>query len=374
MKKLNIVLIILVVVCVVGAFVVARTPSIKLPEIPDEIHFQPPVELKVEYKFRSPVRFGEPETPTPESLPHTSSAPKQGQESIPEVPTPTVVPTPTPAPTPEPPPANSTTFDSNKALEHVRILSMDIGPRVAGTPEERRACEYVRWVLESELGYETIIQDVPLGGSQTSCNVIAGSKNGILLGAHLDSAGVEYLVLENMKPDDLWVPSPGANDNASGVGVVLELARVLKGQSGYIFVLFGAEEFGLDGSTYFVSNNDYDVEAVIILDMVGRSGDCCTCDYCQNTSSTVIQSLSNASGCSDPHWGASDHVSFLHEGIPAGQLYVGCDPDDYHTPRDTFDKIDPSALQKTGEIVLEALGFGSTSLTTSLQDFLQHEG
>jgi alkaline phosphatase isozyme conversion protein len=132
------------------------------------------------------------------------------------------------------------------AIKHIEALSEAIGPRPAGTTKESKAAEYIETALK-ELGYQTSRQPFTFPGAdgsrEQSANVI-GVKPGqsaqeIIIGAHYDSVSA----------------GEGADDNASGVGVMLEVAELVKDrQTPYTirFVVFGAEEAGLYGSGYYV--------------------------------------------------------------------------------------------------------------------------
>jgi acetylornithine deacetylase/succinyl-diaminopimelate desuccinylase-like protein len=121
----------------------------------------------------------------------------------------------------------------------VRKLADDIGVRVGGTEGEWKAVVYVRDYLSS-LGYEVTVQDVRLDNGRTSHNVVAKRKGAsgsiVVLGGHIDSKA----------------PAPGADDNATGVGTVLELARdyAQAPPAGDVrFVAFGCEELIGDGDS-----------------------------------------------------------------------------------------------------------------------------
>src|SRR5918996_1731615 len=132
------------------------------------------------------------------------------------------------------------------AYAHMEAISEGIGPRVAGTEAEARAAQYI--ILEFErLGYLSELRPFTVTVKENtinSANIIA-IKHGespleIIVGAHYDSVDV----------------GKGADDNASGIGVILEVARRMKEQqTPYTirFILFGAEEVGLQGSQYYVS-------------------------------------------------------------------------------------------------------------------------
>ncbi|MGE5777245.1 MAG: M20/M25/M40 family metallo-hydrolase, partial [Chloroflexota bacterium] len=129
------------------------------------------------------------------------------------------------------------------AYAHIEALSEEIGPRVAGTSAEAQAAQYI--VMEFErLGYVSELRPFKVtekGKTISSANVIAvkpgASSREIIVGAHYDSVKT----------------GRGADDNASGVAVILEVAERLRGkETPYTirFVLFGAEELGLLGSKY----------------------------------------------------------------------------------------------------------------------------
>jgi hypothetical protein len=134
------------------------------------------------------------------------------------------------------------------ALKHMEALSEMIGPRQAGTTNESKAAQYIEAALK-ELGYQTSLQPFTFTGNddttQNSANVIAvkvgQSTKVIIVGAHYDSVAI----------------GKGADDNASGVAVILEVAKMVKAlPTPYTirFVAFGAEEAGLYGSGYYVKS------------------------------------------------------------------------------------------------------------------------
>ncbi|WP_245728774.1 M20/M25/M40 family metallo-hydrolase [Thalassobacillus cyri] len=132
--------------------------------------------------------------------------------------------------------------DGALAYEHMDYLANEIGSRVAGTDNEKLAEQYIYEQFE-RIGYETEIQEFSYGEGSDSSNVIAykpgKSSEQIIVGAHYDSVSA----------------GKGVDDNASGVGVMLESAEVLKHiKTPYdvVFIAFGAEEEGLQGSKAYV--------------------------------------------------------------------------------------------------------------------------
>ncbi|CAH0345357.1 M20/M25/M40 family metallo-hydrolase [Bacillus sp. CECT 9360] len=199
-------------------------------------------------------------------------------------------------------------------------------------------------------------------GENTSHNVIATKKptskkkannDIIVLGAHHDSVA----------------GAPGANDDASGTAMTLELSRVLKKlptDTEIRFITFGAEEVGLVGSSHYVENLSEDEKSRIIanfnLDMVGSkdAGDLIlmTNDGQPNLVTELAQASSTRlNGAPTPYaqGGRSDHVPFAEAGIPAALFIHNPSEPWYHTPDDSLDKISKEKLQDVAEIVGAAI-------------------
>ncbi len=147
------------------------------------------------------------------------------------------------------------------AYDHVYYISEEIGQRLSGSAEEVETMEYI--VEEFEyLGYDTEVQPFSYvrGSAEYDSNNVIAVKKGksskeIIIGAHYDSIGTG---------------STGADDNASGVGVMLEVAEHLKNvKTDYTirFIAFGAEEVGLRGSRYYASQMS-DEEAANTMAMI----------------------------------------------------------------------------------------------------------
>jgi aminopeptidase YwaD len=192
---------------------------------------------------------------------------------------------------------------------------------------------------------------------RSASNVVAelsgtrGDGSNIVIGGHMDS-----------------VPAgPGANDNGSGSGVVLELAHTLaqlppsQRPTTLRFVLFGAEELGLFGSRFYVSSlseaERRSIVAMINLDMVGvgqswRFGG--TDDLVQRALGASNDLGERALPMRGPLSGASDHASFVDAGVPAVFFYRTDDPN-YHTANDRAEFVDADALGEAGTMVLHVL-------------------
>jgi hypothetical protein len=244
-------------------------------------------------------------------------------------------------------------FSRTKAMKHVWRLSNRIGVRVRGTEGERRGARYIKGRFEA-LGYETEMQKFSVDG-RTSRNVIAWSSDVIahpfVVGAHMDT--VEH--------------SPGANDNASGTAIVLEIARLLRGHERsnlFKFVAFGSEEYGDNGRHHIGSEVFVDSlgktgrsrsPGMISVDMVadgkpllvgnsGIAGDVVADELLKQVRNANI-GVRFRTSCD-----CSDNGPFERAGIPASYMYSGDEPD-YHSSSDTVWNLKPEHLHRSGRAV-----------------------
>jgi hypothetical protein len=276
---------------------------------------------------------------------------------------------------------------SVERMRHVvqTLASADMRGRGFGTPELERAADFVAaqfhaaglqpagdqdgsyfqtWtarggVPERQVGLKNVVGFLP--GSKPEW-----ATQSVVIGAHYDHLGLGWPDVHQV---DVGKIHPGADDNASGVAVLLELAQVLgkNWQPGrpVVFVAFSGEEAGRLGSQHYVAQTHrFPVAqslAMVNLDSVGRLGH------------NKLLVLGTASAGEWPHifrgvsyvtgvplelvaddWGGSDQRSFLAAGVPAVQLFSGLHGD-YHRPTDTPDKIDTAGLLKVAAVVREAV-------------------
>ncbi|MBT2688887.1 M20/M25/M40 family metallo-hydrolase [Bacillus sp. ISL-47] len=163
--------------------------------------------------------------------------------------------------------------------------------------------------------------------------------------------------------------APGANDDASGTAMTLELARVFKDlptDTEIRFATFGAEELGLLGSYHYVDSLSEDeisrTVANFNLDMVGSrdAGDLVmwTLDGQENLVTELSQASSERLNGEQPQvyqGGRSDHVPFAEAGIPAALFIHSPTEPWYHSPDDSIGKISKEKLQEVAEIVGAAI-------------------
>jgi len=181
----------------------------------------------------------------------------------------------------------------------------------------------------------------------------------VVIGGHMDHLGI----------NPMGEVMNGANDNASGTAVVMEIARVMmlnraKPKRTVIFGLWAGEEQGLLGSEYYADHPLYPVEksiAYINIDMVGQGsgkigfsgiyyGPQIWALLQQKLSKELVDSVNPSRG--GP--GGSDHTPFLEKGVP-GFFLITQGSVKYHTSRDDSDLIKPEMLKKTGDFVYAAV-------------------
>ena len=398
-------------------------------------------------------------------------------------------------------------FDSDKVMDHIKHLSVDIGPREAGSHAEKAGAKYIENVLKS-YGYDTTIEEAPRGnrvkpqlkvisndnkeiplrvvnGSlQTGEDGITGNvydggvgqpddftnevennialiQNGVIsawdkVKNAVDAGAVGVIIYDNREsyslpslslsgnessipvvgvtkaegellisqiskgelevqlsiqtltdqktlnviavkkpkgvenPEIFYVGShldsvpfaPGANDNASGTGTLMELARVFKDYDGdkeLRFAAFGGEELGFVGSRYHVSHLSQDeinrTQVQFQMDMVGTAWVPASQLYINTVdgkSNLVSQSTHEAAERLDINsnllplhqLSRSDHVPFHEEGVDSA-LFIWMEPGTppgaaniepyYHSLEDKIEHISPERIQLSGDVVFNAI-------------------
>jgi Zn-dependent M28 family amino/carboxypeptidase len=254
----------------------------------------------------------------------------------------------------------SATFDGQRAYTDVQT-QVAFGSRVPGTEGHAKIRAWMREQLE-DAGWHVAVQDSePLGHSIQ--NLIAKKSDAppqIILGAHFDT---RLFADEDPNPAQQINYVPGANDGASGVAVLLELARSLPEDTIPIWlVFFDAEDNwnikGWDGelgSRAFVESLTTRPEAVVIVDMIGDRDLNIYKEYNSNAEITEqIWSIAKSLGYESkfiPQYKYSmidDHTPFLEAGIPAVDI-IDFDYPYWHTVQDTPDKVSAESLQAVGE-------------------------
>jgi len=269
-------------------------------------------------------------------------------------------------------------FDADRAYEDV-IKQVNFGPRIPGSEGHN---EVQKWIAEEliESGWQVELQNAEHSGFLIR-NIIGKYGSGeplIIFGAHYDTR-----IYADRDPDitQRMQPVPGANDGASGVAVLLEMARIISeysksSNSAEIsfrakqiwLVFFDAEDngriSGMDwamGSQLFVNELVVNPEYVIIVDMIGDQ-DLKLCWEGNSNPELLAEiwgyadSLGNGEYFDASHecFLIDDHTAFINAGIPAIDLIDFKYPY-WHTTQDTIDKVSGKSLYIIGDTLLNWL-------------------
>ena len=274
------------------------------------------------------------------------------------------------------------------------LASQQLGGRYPGTAGDTLASEYIVGKLrglklkpvvkgKKKKGY---FHDFTYGKTEQrqTHNILAVLRGNdkqlrneyIVVGSHYDHLGMGGQGSGSRRPDTLGV-HPGADDNASGDAVVLELARHFKktgSPRSIIFAFFGAEEQGLVGSKFFLDwmkkadskriNLPADkkgIVAMVNLDMVGRMRGGSMSVSGTGTSSgfkPMVEQVAKQTGvnvaCIPDGYGPSDQASFVAQEIPVLFLTTGGHME-YHTPADVPSTLNYDGMQQTLEFSQELI-------------------
>lgn len=274
-------------------------------------------------------------------------------------------------------------IEEKKIKTHITVLAADdMEGRFSGSEGERKALQYIekefkalKLVPKGEQGYQ---QPFPFkagvhgtGAESKAHNAIAYLDNQadktIIIGAHYDHLGLGDNG-SSLDANPKGKIHNGADDNASGVAGVLELARYfsqnkVKEKSNFLFICFSGEEMGLFGSKYFTEHPTLDISTVtymINMDMIGRLPDNKTISVSGTGTSPVWEPLlknistpltikTDSSGV-----GPSDHASFYLKNIPALHFFTGSHSD-YHKPSDDSEKINYAGEKEVLELIVAVI-------------------
>ncbi len=269
-------------------------------------------------------------------------------------------------------------FSGTRAYEHLK-RQVAIGARVPGTPEHERAVSYIKGSLK--LFADSILEqrftaETPQGKTPMT-NVIAylnkDAERFILLGAHFDTRPFADMDSGANRTK----PIPGANDGASGVAVLLELARALHGKLpdnfGVLLVFFDGEDFGSSLSTMFYGSRHFarnlspelrrKISYAVVIDMVGDADLAITRETASESSlpwffnsALKLQSALGVQALLDTGAIAiyDDHLPLIDAGVKSYLLIDFVYPY-WHTLEDTPDKCSPESLQSVGLILLNLI-------------------
>lgn len=205
--------------------------------------------------------------------------------------------------------------------------------------------------------------------TETAENVIAfldnKAENTVVIGAHYDHLGMGG---EGSLYREGNAIHNGADDNASGVAMMIHLADSLQKttspkNNNYLFIAFSGEEEGLLGSNYFVKNPTIDTKKVtymLNMDMVGRlNSEKTLAVYGLGTSPIFKQTVNANAGDlkiveNESGVGPSDHTSFYLADIPVLHFFTG-QHEDYHKPSDDTEKVNFEGMEMVSNYIFSII-------------------
>jgi hypothetical protein len=275
-------------------------------------------------------------------------------------------------------------LSASNMRHHLEVLAADrMMGRRAGSDYERRAADYIRARFQAYgllPGADGYLQGFPIDRvvdgrtglrSQNVIGVLRGAgslaEEVVVLGAHYDHLGW-------IMAGDSVVVFNGADDNASGTALLLELARAMSGavrgpelkgrdRRSIVFQAFGAEEVGLVGSFYYCDHPTVRMERIVAMlnfDMVGRFGPQGLFLMGASSSSDWSELVVDANDemlpivYTDEALNRSDQYCFYQNGTPVLFFHTGLH-DQYHTPRDDISLIDVDGIVTVGELAMDVL-------------------
>lgn len=279
-------------------------------------------------------------------------------------------------------------FSQTRMLEDIQFLaSEEMAGRELGSPQLDQAADYIAKVFEqaglepggstTDSYFQSWEQDLGEGKGKLQLKNVVGilpgvnkklAKESVIVSAHYDHLGKGW---PDVHKGDEGKIHFGADDNASGVAVMLELIRTIaakwKPQRSIVFIAFTAEEAVRAGSIHYVQQaKQYPIDKIIgvlNLDTVGRLGNNPVTVFGTGSAREwvhIFRGTGFVTGIKvksvDSDFGFSDQKSFIDVGVPGVQFF-GSVHTDYHKPQDTIDKIDADGLIKVAALLKEAVEY-----------------
>lgn len=293
-------------------------------------------------------------------------------------------------------PLSAQNIEIKKLKKHIYFLADDkLQGRATGSAELEKAAKYIEKEFKKyklkPLGtqgfrqpFEAKVRRVTVADSiRKAENIIGFLDNGapytIVIGAHYDHLGLGNFG-GTREPAHIGQIHNGADDNASGVAGLLELARYyssnkVKEKYNLLFIAFSAEELGLIGSKYWTEHPTLPLDNIhwmLNMDMIGRynpENGLAVIGY--GTSSkfpTIFENISTPIKINKSRDGngGSDQTSFYRKHIPVLFFHTG-GHDDYHKATDDADKINYEALKAILELEIKVL---DNSMIQEKMDFI----
>jgi len=270
--------------------------------------------------------------------------------------------------------------------QHIAFLASDsLHGRMTGSKDETNAAIYIEGEFLKNTGLRAMNgkykggnyrqpftynikihggEKEKINGQNVAAFIDNHTKQTIIIGAHYDHLGMGDSAHSTYRGEP--AVHNGADDNASGVAMVLELARKINHSSfknnSYIFVLFSGEELGLYGSKWFVEHMKYDstsINYMLNFDMVGRMDSNKLVVSGVGTSPAWNEAMKNIESTihvktTESGVGPSDHTSFYLKNIPVLHFFSG-QHKDYHKPSDDESKINYEGMEEIFNYVMKLI-------------------
>jgi hypothetical protein len=278
----------------------------------------------------------------------------------------------------------------NKVREDVAFLADDkLEGRETGTKGEKAAAAYIAkrfkdlglepkgtndyfqefaFKPKTDPHQEVSYSNTNIDSTITGTNILGFINNNasktIVIGAHYDHLG--YGAEGSLYRGKDKAIHNGADDNASGVAVMLNLASKLKNSNtnnNYLFMAFSGEELGLLGSNYFVKNATVKLESInymLNMDMVGRLKKDSTLAVYGVGTTPIFKQVINASNNKfkiiekESGVGPSDHTSFYLNDIPVLHFFTG-QHEDYHKPSDDSNLLNYEGMEAISNYIYDII-------------------
>ena len=275
--------------------------------------------------------------------------------------------------------------------KHISFLASDsLHGRMTGSVDEHNAAEYIisefqkmgvpnlkgnfnsrKYLQQFEYHPKTDSVKTTVKGNNVVAFIDNHAKQTIIIGAHYDHLGWGLDAHAHSAYRGEPAIHNGADDNASGVATIMELARILVSDASssrvlakhnYLFIAFSGEELGLYGSKWFAEHTKFDslkTDYMLNFDMVGRLDSNKLMIYGNGTSPLWNEAMKKIESplrikTSESGVGPSDHTSFYLKSIPVLHFFSG-QHKDYHKPSDDESKINYTGMEEIMAYVIKLI-------------------
>jgi hypothetical protein len=251
------------------------------------------------------------------------------------------------------------------AADYIAKRFEDLGLEAKGTEGYFQAFSFKpKTDPHQEVNYTVKDGDSTITGTNVIGFLDNKAQNTIIIGAHYDHLG--YGAEGSLFRGDSKEIHNGADDNASGVAVLLNLAQKLEEKNSgnnYLFMAFSGEEMGLLGSNYFTKNPTINLSKanyMLNMDMVGRLKQDSTLAVYGVGTSPILKQVVKANNSkfkiieNESGVGPSDHTSFYNSDIPVLHFFTG-QHEDYHKPGDDIEKLNYEGMETISTYIFDII-------------------